>query len=231
MTDFLKYLVWLCRTRGTPEALQFAALLEQPPTEPTTEDEQIAAELTRPAKYVSKTAMRLRQRTFFSLRSIDCVLAAINELDYLPLLVDALLRYHRKALLLAQPGTDAITVRLDLEWAINQLTPTEQYFLHRLTEVPPGRYRRRTIKWKGKRRMLVDIKRDLLAKVCMFLRHPTRREYEYATTPAPTVNFNRKYMLQRKSSKQRRRKKSDRFGLSSGIIIIDREIDQPAQRG
>ncbi len=175
MNDFLKYLIWLCETKGTPEALEFADLLRDPPSEPASEDEQIAVELARPSRRISRTAMQLRQRTFFSLRLLDCVLAAVKELDYLPLLVDALLRYHRKALLLAQPGTDAIAVRLDLEWAISRLSPTEQYFLYRLTEVPPSRYRRRAIRWKGKQRALSDIKRELLTVVCGYLRHPMRQ--------------------------------------------------------
>lgn len=229
MNDFLKYLIWLCETKGTPEALRFAELLRQPPAEPETEEEQIATELARPADKISRTAMRIRQRTFFSLKSLDCVLAAINQLDYLPLLVDALLRYHRKALLLAQPGTGAIAVRLDLEWAISRLAPTEQYFLYRLTEVPPDRYRRRTIKWKGRRRLLVDVKRDLLARICMLLRHPVRARRDHPAPPVPTINFNRKYMLQRKSPKQSRRKKSDRSGLSSGII--DRESTKSTPAG
>lgn len=60
MNDFLNYLIWLCETKGTPDALRFAELLRQPPAEPETEEEQIATELARPAGKISRTAMRIR---------------------------------------------------------------------------------------------------------------------------------------------------------------------------
>lgn len=176
MNDFLRYLSWLCQIRGTPESLRFASMLANPPATPATDDEIAAAALVNPKAYPSNVlAIKIRTRTFFTLRSLDCVLRAIDELDYLPILVDALMRYHRKALLLAPSGSDAMVVRLDIEWAISKLTEKERFLLHRLTEIPQKRIRRKTIMWRGKKQQLTSVKRELVSKVSSFLRHPVRR--------------------------------------------------------